>query len=55
MIHAFFTNPSSTTINPRSIDFYEKVPKLPKIIPAARNFAEKAPQIHDDQPMAPAF
>jgi len=37
------------------MDFYEKGYKLPKIIPAARNFAEKVPQIHDDQPMAPAF
>ena len=51
----FFTNPSSTAINSRSTDFYEKSLKLPKNIPAARNFVEKAPEIHDDQLMAPAF
>ena len=35
--------------------FMKRNPKLPKNIPTARNFAEKAPQIRDDQSMAPAF
>ena len=39
----------------RSTDIYEKGPKLPKNIPTARNFAEKDPQIHDDQPTTPQF
>ena len=32
-----------------------KGPKLPKNVPTAQNIAKKTPQIHDDQPTAPAF